>query len=223
MGDYSDADLLAYIDGAVPPDIAALIEGSPELMDRVRVLRHLQGSLLARLFRADCPGPHSLGEYYLGSLPASQMSMIRQHMQHCPHCAAELLRLESFMAPGLFERGKVVVAALLGSDPSASLTPAAAVRGEEAGPRIYLAGGMQVILETQSETRRPERRSMTGLVTGRPAGEMEVQLIAGDLPPLSVHAGDMGDFQFSGLTPGVYTLRLLTTEEEIQIPAFAIE
>ncbi len=223
MGDYTDGDLLAYIDGVVPPEVAGEIERTPELMNRVSALRKLEGSLKVRLFRCDCPDPQQLGEYHLNLLPASQMSEIRQHLKRCPHCAEELSRLETFMAPGLFERARVVIAKLLSGGPSASFQPAAGVRGEERGPRIYLAGNLQIILETEAEPSRPERRSLTGLITGELAGGMEVQLISADLPPVSTLAGETGEFAFSDIVPGEYSLRVRIPEEEIQVPPFLIE
>ncbi len=223
MTDFTDADLLAYIDGLVQPGTAAQIERSTELMDRVRALRSLESSLHAKLFRAGCPDPQQLGEYHLNLLPASQASEVRQHLRDCLYCAEELRQLEAFMAPGLVERARVIVAELLSGGPAAAPLPAAGVRGGEPGPSIYLAGSLQIILEIQPEPHHPELRSLNGLVTGRAAGGMEVQLNLLDLPPLTEQVGEMGEFSFSDLAPGEYTLRLLSPEEEIQVPAFSIE
>jgi hypothetical protein len=223
MSNITDADLLAYIDGAVSPETARRIEGAPELLERARGLARQEAALHARLFRAECPDAHQLGEYQLGLLAASQEATVHQHVESCPRCLEELRQLEEFLRPGLLDQVRVIAAQLLSGGPGVRSQPALGVRGEAAAPRIYTAGDLQIVLETQADPRRPERPTLSGLVVGFAGGEMEARLFAGDQPAGDAPVGDLGEFAFPGLTPGTYALRLYTAEEEIHIPPFSID
>ncbi len=58
----------------------------------------LERLLHAALFRRSCPDTMTLGDYQLGLLKAVEHARVRAHVARCPHCQAELARLDAFLA-----------------------------------------------------------------------------------------------------------------------------
>ena len=56
----------------------------------------LEAALQAALYRRDCPDTMELGDYHMGLLIGDQHARIHGHVQRCPHCQAELSRLNDF-------------------------------------------------------------------------------------------------------------------------------
>lgn len=54
--------------------------------------------LSAALFRRSCPDTMTLGDYQLGLLNSMEHARVHAHVSRCPHCQAELARLDAFLA-----------------------------------------------------------------------------------------------------------------------------
>ncbi len=208
-----DGDLLAYIDGQADAQTAALIEDSPETMDRVREIKRLQARLSARLYRAECPETLVLGEYYQGLLHPDRASMVQRHLALCPYCRKEYARLQEFFEPppGLMERARKVAASLVSTGQLALQ-----LRGGEA-PLLYVTENVQIALNIKADIRRPERKSLAGLVVGRQADGWIVLLLKGGERIGAAPVDEMGNFLFAGLNAGDYELHIYTADEDIAI------
>lgn len=57
----------------------------------------LEIKLLVALYREECPDTMKLGEFHLGLLSKTEQAQIRAHLDDCPHCQAELSRLNEFL------------------------------------------------------------------------------------------------------------------------------
>lgn len=55
--------------------------------------------LQASLYRHECPPALTLSDYQMRLLPQQEQSKVASHVARCPHCQAELERLELFLAP----------------------------------------------------------------------------------------------------------------------------
>jgi len=107
--DFTDAELLAYLDEGLPVERMAAVENalraSADLRNRTAGLRSQrdgQGHSVGEIWRRGrltCPTRHQLGSYLLGALPAQLAQYFRFHLETvgCRYCAANLedLRLAS--------------------------------------------------------------------------------------------------------------------------------
>lgn len=234
----SDAQLLAYVDGEADPPVAAHIQQCPHCGERAGHLARVQHRLTAQLFRITCPPPEELGEYHLGMLSGERAATVARHLDECVHCTREVVQLQAYLGevgPTLelsvleqaAERVKVLVARLVegrgGMQPL--LTPAlAGVRGEEAGPYIYQADGVQVVMDVQADAEQPDRRVILGLIPGLDdPQELEVGVWqAGELHA-TAPVDELGNFVVAGLAPAAYDLIVSGSEVEIHIQDVRVE
>ncbi len=99
---FTDAELLAYLDEALPVERMAALEQtlrqSDELRNRTAALRqrrddegHTVGEIWRR-GRLSCPTRHQLGSFLLGALPDELAEYITFHLQTvgCRYCNANL-------------------------------------------------------------------------------------------------------------------------------------
>ncbi len=214
-----DGDLLAYIDGQADAQTAALIENSPETMKRVRALRRLQDRLGARLYRAECPETLVLSEFCQGLLHPDRAAQVQRHLALCPYCRKEYAGLQEFFEPppGRLERARKVAASLVSAGQLAL-----GLRGGEA-PLVYTAENTWITLNLQADARRPERKSLAGLVVGQPDPGWVVHLRKGNERVAAATLDEMGNFLFAGLNAGDYELHIYTTDEDIIISPLRIE
>ena len=99
---FTDADLLAYLDEALSPQRAAEVElavrDSAALRHRLTALleqRDQGGHTLGEIWRRrqlSCIGRTDLAQYLLGQLPPAQRDYVEFHtgVIHCPICEANL-------------------------------------------------------------------------------------------------------------------------------------
>ena len=100
--DFADAELLAYLDEALPVERMTAVENalraSEALRERtagLRARRDEQGHTVGEVWRRgrlSCPTRHQLGSYLLGALPADLAQYFRFHLETvgCRYCAANL-------------------------------------------------------------------------------------------------------------------------------------
>lgn len=61
-------------------------------------MKFIEQTLKSALFRLDCPSNLNLGEYVLGVLDSSQLSLqIEEHTTKCPHCIADMAQIQRYM------------------------------------------------------------------------------------------------------------------------------
>ncbi|WP_153559209.1 hypothetical protein [Roseimaritima sediminicola] len=107
MSDWSDADLLAFLDESLPADTMAAIEDAcrdnQELLRRLAAVRgredaglHTIGAIWRR-HRLSCPERQQLGQYLLGVLDDDSAAYVRFHIERigCRRCQANLSDLQS--------------------------------------------------------------------------------------------------------------------------------
>ncbi len=100
--EFTDAELLAYLDEGLPVERMAAIENalrtSAGLRERtagLRMRRDEQGHSVGDIWRRgrlSCPTRHQLGSYLLGALAAELAQYFRFHLETvgCRYCAANL-------------------------------------------------------------------------------------------------------------------------------------
>jgi hypothetical protein len=100
--DFTDAELLAYLDEGLPVERMAAVENalrtSADLRNRTAGLRSQrdgQGHSVGEIWRRgrlSCPTRHQLGSYLLGALPTELAQYFRFHLETvgCRYCAANL-------------------------------------------------------------------------------------------------------------------------------------
>jgi hypothetical protein len=160
-------------------------------------------------------------------------------VDECPHCTADLAMIADFMAqpdpvPALDilgpvkERAQVVIARLvsggralgaLGS-PGPAFAPAlAGIRGADAGPLIFEAQEIQIVIEVQADARLASQVSLFGLIQGPDdfAGAPVRVWRDGELIVTGA-VDDVGNFVVAGLEPGQYTLTIGEAPLVVQIP-----
>ena len=113
--DFTDAELLAYLDEGLPVERMAAVENalraSANLRNRTAALRlqrdeqgHSVGDIWRR-GRLSCPTRHQLGSYLLGALPTELAQYFRFHLETvgCRYCAANLDDLRQSASQGTAE------------------------------------------------------------------------------------------------------------------------
>lgn len=108
--DYSNSELEAFLDEALPPERMAAIEDALRLEDSLqKQLMAINGRRDAgvhslgdiwRRHRLSCPKREQLGSYLLGVLPHEMSDYIRFHIESvaCRYCAANVADLKSHQA-----------------------------------------------------------------------------------------------------------------------------
>jgi hypothetical protein len=220
-------DLMAYADGDAPANLAEHVAQCPFCAAEAAALRRVSRRLRQALFRFDCPSPQILGEYHLDLLSPEERTRIAAHELECPHCAAELQTLRSFLDAPLV--GQDTTPAVMPGFAAAAmgglrrvvaplLTPPAApayagLRGAaEDTVKTYQAGDLTITL-TATPAARHGRVSLTGLLLSESAGldefaGAEVRLIAPGGAPETTEVDDLGNFVFDDLVPGAYRVEL---------------
>jgi hypothetical protein len=216
----SEALLLDYITGAAARDVRLAVERSPGCRAAARRLARELRPLLRRLYRMSCPESATLVAYQEQRLQGAEHLLVHRHVADCPLCREECALLTEIDAvplarPGLARR---VVEALF--RPAIGLPQPA--RGEllryEApqvliGLSVRRTSGKPRSWTLRGQARAPDGRQAPGLV--------EAALLRSlDAPDQAEQPGTIepgGSFVFRGLPAGSYSLRLLTSEEEIVI------
>lgn len=230
-----DAQLLAYLDGALDEEQAQVVEQTPQYRRRLRELAEQERQLAAGLYRADCPPPLRLGDYCLRRLPAEERRAVDRHLASCPHCVEEveaigryLDALSAELETGLVERARLLIARLVsgrgdagrgGAEASTAFgAPAlAGVRGGEQEPLLYEAGAIQISLDVQEDGKRPGRRTILGLVLDDEAGGWQAGLWHEGERVAEADVDELGNFVLSGLEPGGYDLVIGRPNVEILV------
>ncbi len=234
--ELEDIQLLAHLDGRADREVEAHLEQCPYCRQRASDLAGFQTHMTARLYRLTCPSPSELGEYHLGMLPDTRREAVQHHLDTCPRCFSEVAQLKSYLSEltsdlefSPLEKAKVLIAQLVGDiRPGDFLAPfaltpvAAGLRGEQAGPRLYQAEGVQIAIETQPDPQAPGSQVLLGLVTGAEAIGWKAHLWQNNQLVTTTSVDNLGNIVISGLAPGQYELILTGPAVEIHIQALEI-
>jgi anti-sigma factor RsiW len=211
---------MAYVDGEADERVVNHIRRCAFCAEKAEAYRRMQEILGAALYRASCPLPETLGDFYLNVLPPGQKLVMAKHLRECPHCARELEEY-SITSPedislGVMEHLKEAITSVI----EALLIPPrlqpAAVRGRTAHQRFYRADDLNILLTFQPSASR--RGTLTGVIIPRGAwsGDLAQRLasLAGTQiglfrqgePMGSERVNELGHFVFEGILPGEYDL-----------------
>jgi hypothetical protein len=227
---------LVYLDGQASSPVKAHLEKCLYCRSKAKQLSGLQSRLTEELYRLPCPTPQALGEYHLGLLPTPETTLVRRHLDECPHCSLEVTQLDHYLnqvAPdlemSLTERLKVFVAQRLpslppGGQPEARpFAPAlAGLRGAASELRHYQINAFQISVEAQADPQTPGRRVVLGLVTGLGAEAWQAHLWHAGQLLTTVPVDSLGNFIIANLPPGQYELFLASSTVALHIPALDI-
>lgn len=218
-----EGDLLAYLDGAAPPPLAAHIEACPRCLAELADLRAAELLLAAAVARADCPAPELLLRHQAGLLAPAEGRAVAIHAAACAECSAELALFASPPEPALPGRlarvGMRIVRALLQPAPA----PALALRGAgEARRAVFAAEGYQILVAITPMPDGTARRQIEGqiLVSGDGVSGL-ASLGGGPAGGLTAPIDELGFFAFDGVPPGVYALSI--TLDDAQVLAEPLE
>lgn len=223
-------DLMAYADGEAPPGVAAHVAQCPFCAVESGALRRASRRLAHALYRFDCPSPQTLGDYHLDLFPPEERTRIAAHALECPHCAAELQTLRSFLdAPLLGPEAVPDVTSSTAAGFGAQLrrvvatlfTPPAApaytgLRGTaEDTVTTYQADDLTITLSATPSARHG-RISLTGLLLSENVDVDQfagaaVRLIAPDGAAQGTQIDELANFGFNDLVRGTYQLELELT------------
>jgi hypothetical protein len=94
-----DDDLLAYLAGErVRPVVEQHLTRCPRCSAQLADFRHVELSLISKLYRWDCPPSQVLGEYQLGLLEPETVLAVRFHLRACVACSVEVATLNEFLS-----------------------------------------------------------------------------------------------------------------------------
>jgi anti-sigma factor RsiW len=106
-GTIRSEELLAYLAGEkVRPAVKQHLASCQYCSSQLAAYRRMERTLIKKLYRWDCPPNQILGEYQLGLLSNEHAAQVREHLDRCVLCAAEVAALNEFLEeePVLVER-----------------------------------------------------------------------------------------------------------------------
>lgn len=243
-GALQEGDLLAYLDGDAPSQVAQHLDDCAVCRAELAELTDLSGFFGGALFRMACPPAEDLLGYQANLLGLGDRREIDLHLHTCAHCQAELAELAAVPsatapapAPGLGDRlrqaGRRLIDAVLITP---ATQPVLQLRGDERASLIYQAGDFQVILakvppvvaeniwqiEGQLMAESPEAQRLIDTL-----GSLTVRLLGpGDpasAPVLNEDVvDDLGFFSLEGVTSGTYTIEIAMPDADMHFQNFTI-
>lgn len=180
-------------------------------------------SNLKAMYRITCPDAHTLGEYQLGVLTKEAEHPVAAHLLDCPHCRQELASLTTYLAssPNFAPQQNPSSAKEFTKTLIARLVPASlssiGIRGEQDGLLVYETGGWQITIDIQKDMSQPGQMSIFGLIAGGEFGEGQVNIWQEEEIIAQTSIDLLGNFAFSGLALGKYTLSFVLNSVKIQV------
>lgn len=236
----NDAQLLAYLDGALDEEQARAVEQTPGSQQRLRELAEQERQLTSGLYRAICPEPLELGEYALQRLPVERREVIDNHLEACPHCAEEVAAIGRYLEAissdleiGVLEQVRILIARLVSGGgqrgrggeegaPGFGMPALVGVRGDDEEPLLYDASAVQVSLEVQEDGGRPGRKTILGLILGEANDDWHARLWQEGERVAESAVDDLGNFVLSDLEPGSYDLIIGGSTLEVHIQDLSV-
>lgn len=238
-GAVQDWELEAYADGDASTHVVEHLRRCAACRFRLAENLAVDGYLQRALYRFDCPSVDLLRDYHWGYLPIEQQKQIRDHLDRCPRCAAELEELRAFVptdVPGkqaesidallgrarqVLAQARVVVAHLLSPVPQ----QLPALRGDIREVLLFDAG--EVALSVNLEQEATSACTVFGQVLSTQPGafsEGYARLTAYGETADGVQASlDInGAFVLANLRPGTYQLVVSLPDQRIVVPTLAL-
>jgi len=98
-GALRDEELVAYLAGeTVRPAVVQHLAHCQRCALQLATYRHIELDMLSKLYRWDCPPNQVLGEFQMGMLLQVQASAVKNHLNRCLLCTAEVATLTEFLA-----------------------------------------------------------------------------------------------------------------------------
>jgi hypothetical protein len=212
----TDDEISLLLDGHANDDLIQHVAQCPACAQRLETARLIEISMKAKLFRADCPAPQTLGDYHAGLLTPDDRKMIAAHLNLCASCRSELQTLIDFLAADLDETVPLpeVPPNNIIRPPTTyfqAATPLRKVRGSDKRQLRATVNGVQLFFDLQ---RSPKGIALEGLLVPQEKKEMSVWV--GSLVEirtvnelLSVcYIDDMGTFRCELIPEGMVYVRI---------------
>jgi hypothetical protein len=227
----NEIDLIAAVDGEAEEEVVAHLRDCPHCAQRAREIDELQQLLRQRLYRILCPSSDDLLAYRQGWLDERRMSELRNHLRDCPHCGSELRLLDEAAGappwPPPISRLRRLIAMALPSQPQ-PLAVYGGLRGAGYGGQYaYRAEHLELTLDVQRISGRPDRVVLVGMLFDEeaPPGELQratASLLEGDFVVSSAALDELGNFVLDDIAPGDYSLSLRLPELEVVVEALSL-
>jgi len=228
-------DLLAYIDGDVSARVSQHISNCPFCSQEVADLKAMQTLFDQILFRESCPELDLLLAYQARLISKAEQRGIKQHLQTCPHCQAEMAQLEAvtFSIPTavrasaleqLKEKGRQIIHAVLMPPPP---QPAMALRGNQEQSLFYEADGYRIIIAKKPPIVAAAKVwQIEGQINRQddPLAQLEgvATLQQNNEPAYQDNLDEFGYFVMENVSPGSYDLQIDLISAQIIIENFAV-
>jgi hypothetical protein len=194
-------------------------------------MTEFEDKLSTLLYRVDCPSTTDLGDYQLGMISSEQAKLIRKHLEICPHCRREVNQLEGYLQDlssdfrvDPLSQLRVVIGRLLksGSTPGkfadGAMVPAlAGVRGSAEEPRVYQAEDIKIAIEVKEDGENIGHFALTGLINKMEWAGSQVNLRDSEELIAETFVGAAGEFIFSEIASGAYSLVIISSKTEIHL------
>jgi hypothetical protein len=187
----------------------------------------IQADLRAALFRFDCPSAHTLGEYLLDLLDPAERTRVAAHATDCEHCLAELQTLRTYLAApmpsseSLLNQVRRRVASLFTPAPGLAY---GGLRGTaSATTRIFSVDDITITVGPG-----PATGSLVGLLivddrVPETLAGVTARLVPTDGWPITVIVDSLGNFEFTEVSPGAYTLEIDLPDSLIVVEALRVD
>lgn len=181
------------------------------------------------LFRFDCPDAHKLGEYQLDLLEEAQRVQVAAHALECDECRAELQTLRGFLAtaieppagasiPGQVRR---IVATLFAPRPG--LAYGGLRGGPDTSTRVFEAGDVTVTLGPGQTNDSLFGLVVSGGISPEALEGREARLLPREGAPIVTRIDDLGNFEFTDLSAGMYALELDLPDSVVVIEELRVD
>ena len=228
-GKIDKEDIIAYVSEEGTPEVCDHIARCPACRAQADEYTALEKSLLAGLYRLDCPLPETLRAFAAGRLGGPWRRQVSQHVQGCVRCREELEIIRQY--DGLAQKGTLgqVIRRLLevvrAQPLSLSLQPAG-LRGIAPAPQLFRAeaAGLDIVLTLlPGEQGGPSQTLVGQLLPYEETEEAQrsfegavVELWRGRRILAEATVDDVGGFTLALPGPGKYQVRVYLDDKEIR-------
>ncbi len=217
--------LLDYITGVAAPAAQAMIEQSPACLAAAQDLAQDILPMLHVLNRRRCPDNDTLVAYQEQQLSGTAVLVVQHHLAECSQCQEAYVALQAMDAlfadtPTPSEHVSRFIRRIV----EATFQPPLAAQVMGSDVLAYQSPSIFINLSTEKAPGKARTWSIWG-ETRTPAGLLATDMVESVSLEAVDQAGHQeeesidedGTFVFSGLSVGVYRLRILTAEEEIVV------
>lgn len=223
-----DEDILVnYINGHVDIAVKAAIERSPSCMQAAHALRAALAEWRPDLRQMFCPDNEELVAYQERRLEGTPALLVRNHVQRCPFCRAEVEMLAAMDAipatlPSLVRRLYELIFQ------PATLAPVPTL-GEGSYRTIERTPQIELLVRTTRTAGKQRAWTLFGRLRydGDQSFSQVESIVLKDVEDEEAQEYDStveenGTFMIKGLSAGTYQLRIIASDEEIVLNNFKV-